>query len=107
MDPVPSSTTVPRRSPLLSPGVVAVSVQWTAWLLIPAFFPGFAILGILGMAIGGLVVVLWWLFLSRLRRADRLGAIVLIAVGLIATSRFVDESIANGMMGNALYALSI
>ena len=47
------------------------------------------------------------MFVSRLPWSERLGVLTLIVVGLTATLRIVDESIANGMMGNALYVLSI
>lgn len=48
---------------------------------------------------GGVAVIMWWLFFSRAPWLERLGAIVLMAGALLATSRIVHESIANGMMG--------
>ena len=47
----------------------------------------------------GLGVVLWWLFLSRVPWAERLGAIVLMVAGVFAASRLVHESVSNGMQG--------
>ena len=52
---------------------------------------------------------MWWAFLSRAPRPERLGAIALAAAALFVTSRLVDESIASGMMGMllAVYAVPI
>ena len=55
--------------------------------------------GVLGGLVGGLAVVVWWLFFSRAPWSERLGAIVLMIVALVATRPLVHESIANGMMG--------
>ena len=57
----------------------------------------------IGGVVGGLAVVLWWLFFSRAAWLDRLGAIVLMIVAVAATSRLVHESITNGMMGFMLF----
>lgn len=96
---------------LLWPGVAAVSVQWLCWVALPLAVPG-AVTGLIaaigGMA-GGLAVAVWWAFLSRAPRADRLGFIALAAISLFVASRFVDESIASGMMGLllVLYAVPV
>jgi len=52
-------------------------------------------------------VLLWWLFLSRAPWAERLGAIVLMVVAVVATKRVVHPSIAGGMMGMLLPVFSI
>ena len=44
-------------------------------------------------------IVVWWLFFSRAPWSERLGAVILMAVALFATSRLVHASIAGGMMG--------
>jgi outer membrane protein assembly factor BamB len=51
----------------------------------------------------------WWLFFSRAPWIERAGAIVLMIVALLATSRLVHKSIANGMMGMMLpiHAVSV
>ena len=91
------------------PGVAAVAVQWLCWVALPLGVPGpvtgfVAVIGGLG---GGLAVAVWWAFLSRAPRLERLGAIALAAAALFVTSRLVHESIASGMMGMllALYAV--
>ena len=95
----------------LWPGMAAVAVQWLCWIILPLAVPGpvtglIAAAGVLG---GGLAVAVWWAFLSRAPRPERLGFIALAAVALLAASRLVDESIASGMMGLLLplYAIPV
>jgi len=97
----------PQKPLRLWPGVVAVALQWLAWLVLPAVVPEWAGAGIIGAAVFGLVIVVWWLFFSRAPWSDRLGAIVLMVVAVFATSFLVHESIANGMMGLMLVVYSI
>jgi outer membrane protein assembly factor BamB len=106
MDAQPTALTSPK-SPRLWPGVLAVVLQWLTWLVIPYFFPAIASFGIIGGVAGGAVILIWWLFFSRVPWPERLGVIALVVVALVATRRIVDESIVNGMMGNALFVLSI
>jgi outer membrane protein assembly factor BamB len=76
------------RKPLrLWPGVVLVVLLFVARFGVKAVIPGFR-----GFALGmqwalgtALAVVLWWAFFSRARWLDRVGAIVLMIVGLAAT----------------------
>jgi outer membrane protein assembly factor BamB len=90
------------------PGIVAVVLQWLAWVVVPMVFPEAKlyafVVGILG---GGVAVLVWWLFFSRAPWTERLGAIVLMVVGLYATSRIVHESILGGMMGMMLPVFGI
>ncbi len=89
------------------PGVLAVAVQWLAFFVLPSILPDAILYGVLGAAGCGVAVLVWWLFFSRAPWSERLGAIVLIVVGLVATSRFIDKSIAGGMMGLMLPMFSI
>jgi len=41
----------------------------------------------------------WWVFFSRAWWSERLGAIVLMIVAMVATRLIIHESIAGGMMG--------
>src|SRR5207245_8876199 len=54
-------------------------------------------------------ILLWWAFFSRAPWPERLGALVLMTVGLVATSRLIHESIRTGMMGMMLgiYAIPV
>jgi len=87
--------------------VLAALLQWLVWFAVPLVVPGAGMLGALGGLIGGLAVVLWWMFFSRAAWADRLGAIVLIVVALAGTRQIVHASIANGMMGFMLVMYAI
>ncbi len=98
---------VPRKPLRLWPGVVAAALQWLIWLVMPAFFPQWGGEAIIGGLLLGLVIVVWWLFFSRARWAERLGALALIIAAVAVTSRLVHESIANGMMGFMVYIYAI
>jgi outer membrane protein assembly factor BamB len=103
-------TTAEQKPLRLWPGVLAVVLQWLAWMVLPTIAPEAAFYGIVGGVLGGgLVVVLWWLFLSRAPWPERVGALVLMPVALVATSRLVHPSIANGAMGMMLplYAIPV
>ncbi len=99
-----------RQKPLrLWPGVVAVMLQWLARFGVPIFLPEATAFGVIGGLLGGLAVVVWWAFLSRAPRSERWGAVVLMIVALVATSRIIHESIATGMMGLmfVIYAIPV
>jgi outer membrane protein assembly factor BamB len=91
----------------LWPGVVAVVLQWLLWLVLPIVSRDTAIVAILGAVALGLVVVVWWLFFSRAPWVERVGALVLMIVAVVATKRVVHPSIAGGMMGNMLPVYAI
>jgi len=96
------------RKPLrLWPGVAAVVVQWLLWLVVPFVFPDTISVAFLGGLIGGLAVVVWWVFFSRAAWLERLGAIALMIVAVAGTARVVHASIANGMMGMMLVVYAI
>ena len=97
----------PQKPLRLWPGVVIVVVQWLVRFVVPIVAPEASGTAILGGLAGGLAVIVWWLFFSRAPWAERLGAIVLMVGALLATSRFVHESIANGMMGMMLPVFAI
>ena len=85
----------PLRSLRLWPGVIALTLQWLAWFAFPAVFPAIAIYGLLFGACAALVIVLWWLFFSRAPWLDRVGAILMMPVALVAIRPIVHASIAN------------
>jgi outer membrane protein assembly factor BamB len=94
----------------LWPGVIAVVLQWLAWIVIPIVFPEGVLYGLLGGLAGAVFIVLvWWLFLSRAPWSERVGAIVLMPVGVLGTWYLVHPSIAGGMMGMMLpiYAIPV
>ena len=98
----------PSRKPIRWwPGVVIVVLQWLAWFVLPRIAPSAIFIGLLGGVIGGLALIVWWLFFSRASWLERIGAPVLIVVALIGTKRIVHESISGGAMGMLLYVLAI
>ena len=97
----------PQRPLRLWPGVAAVMLQWLLWFIFPIVAPDAAMFGMLGGLACGLVVLLWWLLFSRAPWSERVGAIVLMVVAIVATKRVVHESIAGGGMGMLLYFQAI
>jgi outer membrane protein assembly factor BamB len=93
----------------LWPGVAAVVLQWLLWLVVPFVVPDAVVLAMLGGLACGLAVLVWWLFFSRAPWVERVGAIVLMVVAVVATRRVVHQSIANAMMGMMLpiYAIPV
>lgn len=92
--PKPLSEIAPKRldeiteKPLrLWPAVVAVALQWFFRIVVKALVPGitgfgYAVMGSLALA---LVLVIWWLFFSRARWRERLGALALIFAAMGVT----------------------
>ena len=78
----------------LWPGVVAVVLLWLVRFGLKIVVPGFKgfKLGMLGGFVCVLAVVVWWVFFSRARWSERLGALVLMVVALFATFRLNHES---------------
>jgi len=90
----------PRRPPIrLWPGVSLVVLQWLLWLVLPIAVPGALTVGALAGMVGGLTILIWWLFFSRAAWPERAGAVALAAGAIFAVSRLAHESIATGMMG--------
>jgi outer membrane protein assembly factor BamB len=79
-------------------GVVAVVLILLRFGL-PIVAPEAMLYAIFGGLIGAVAILLWWMFFSRAAWSERLGAVALMIVALLATSRIVDKSIATGMMG--------
>jgi outer membrane protein assembly factor BamB len=99
--------TIPGKKPLrLWPGVVIGMLLLAVRFVIPVAVPEATPFGLLGGVVGGLAVVLWWLFLSRAPWFDRLGAVALMFLALFATSRIVHVSIATGAQGMLLVILA-
>jgi outer membrane protein assembly factor BamB len=96
------------RKPLrVWPGVAAVIVQWIGWVVVPVVAPDAGMAGMLAAIAMTLAIIVWWLFFSRASWAERVGAIVLMVVGIAATFQLVHDSISNGMMGFMLYVYAL
>ena len=89
----------PRKPIRVWPGVVAVIVQWLLWFVAPVVAPDAVLLSAIWGVAGGLAVVVWWVFFSRARWSERLGAIALTIVTVIATRPLLDTSIQAGIDG--------
>ena len=96
-----------RKSLRLWPGLILVVVQWLAWFGLGLIFPKLAIYGVFAGIICGLLVLVWWLLFSRALWLERIGAVILMVLAVIATKRVVHPSIAGGMMGMMLPVFSI
>ena len=91
----------------LWPGVAAVAVQWLARFAVPIVFPDALEMSVLAGIALSLVVIVWWLFFSRVPMLERWSLFVLIVGGLALAFRVVDPSISNGMMGMMLPIFSL
>ncbi|NIP26116.1 MAG: PQQ-binding-like beta-propeller repeat protein [Phycisphaerae bacterium] len=97
-----------RQKPLrLWPGVAIVMLLLLARFVVPVFMPEATPYGVMGALVGGVALVVWWVFFSRAPWSERLGAIGLMMVALAATPFFVHKSIATGAMGMLFYVLAI
>ncbi|MBI4874431.1 MAG: PQQ-binding-like beta-propeller repeat protein [Acidobacteria bacterium] len=90
----------------LWPGVVAVTLQWLVRFGVPVVVPEATAFGVIGGVLGGLVVLVWWAFFSRVPRAERWGGVLLMIVAVAATPRILHPSIAGGMMG-MMFGISV
>ncbi len=103
------------KKPLrLWPGVVAAVLLILVRFVVPIVAPEArffglpaTFFGVIGGVAGGLAIIVWWVFFSRARWSERLGAIVLMIVALVATSRIIHVSIATGAMGMLFPLLAI
>jgi outer membrane protein assembly factor BamB len=97
----------PRKPLRLWPGVIAAVLLALVWYVVPIVMPEAMMVGFFGGAVCVLAVVLWWVFLSRAPWPDRLGAIVLMIVALVATRLILHQSVATGMMGMMFFMYAI
>ncbi len=91
----------------LWPGVLAVVLQWLARFGVPIVVPEATLVGIIGGLVGGLAVVVWWVFFSRAPWSERLGAVVLMIVALAATPRILHDSMATAGQGVLFFIYAI
>ena len=98
----------PVRRPLrLWPGIIAAGLLALLRFVAPFAVTEGAIIGLLGALVCALLILVWWLLFSRAPWLERIGAIAVAIVVLLVTSRFVDVSIAGGLMGRMLYVHGI
>jgi len=89
-----------RQIPLrLWPGVTLVALQWLIMFGLPFVAPDQAGVAIIVGFVSGILVLLWWLFLSRAPWVERFCAAALVVSAVVVARPFIHQSIANGMMG--------
>lgn len=91
----------------LLPGIIIVILQWLIRFGLPIIIPGSEVYGIFGGLLGGLAIIVWWVFFSRALLFDRIGAIIMMVVTLYLTSLVIDKSIATGGQGMMFIIFSV
>jgi outer membrane protein assembly factor BamB len=98
----------------LWPGVVIAIVLVLARYVVPLIAPDaevlsipLAIIAVLGGMLCAVAIFVWWMFFSRARWSERLGAIILTIVAVFATRPMVHESIRGGMMGMMVFFYAV
>ena len=99
--------TIARKQLRLWPGVIAVALAVFAMFVLPLVAPAATMYGVIGGIVCGLLVLVWWLLFSRVPWLERLAAIALMVLAVVATKRVVDESLSGVGMGMLFYMLSI
>ena len=89
----------------LKTGVVLLLVQWLLFFIFPKAVPSLAAFGVLGGVLGGLAILIWWLFFSRAPRLDRWGGLVVVILAVILTPYLLDETLAGAGQGFLFYML--
>ena len=102
-----TSTPSSRRQLRLWPGIALAVLLLCFHLAVPLLGPAGPPLRFLGGLVGGLLILVWWLFFSRAPWSERIGAIALMAVGILVTSRFLHISIAGVGQGPLFPILAI
>ena len=104
----------PRKPLRLWPGVAAAVLLLFVRFVLPVVAPkaeffgmGASLIAVLGGLALALVIVLWWMLFSRAPWSERLIAIVVMLVAVVATRPFIHISIQNGMMGRMFYIYAV
>jgi len=89
--------------------VVFAALLLALKLVLPLVAPQSTPLGVLGGPLLGIAIVIWWAFFSRVPTLERWGALGLVVLAMLITSRFLHTSMATGMMGYLfpIYALPV
>jgi outer membrane protein assembly factor BamB len=103
----PTDASTLRKPLRLWPGVVLGILLGLLRYVLPLVAPDATFIGVMGGFVGGVLVVLWWVFFSRAPWSERLGAVALMVIALFATSRLIHVSIAGGAMGMLFPILAV
>lgn len=90
-------------------GIILAILQWTLWFLVPKFASGgiamsISVFGGLGL---GLIIIVWWLFFSRLEMLLRWLGLLFIVSGIIIFYNLSDASIQTGLSGIMFFVYTI
>jgi outer membrane protein assembly factor BamB len=91
----------------LWPGVALVVLQWLVRFVGPVVAPEAVPWAVQGAFLGGVLIVLWWLFFSRAPWLERLGAVALMVLALVATPYVLHETMAKAGMGWMFYIYAV
>jgi outer membrane protein assembly factor BamB len=91
----------------LWPGIAAAAVLLVIRYLVPSVLPAWSEIGQIAGFAGAMVILVWWLFLSRARWFDRIGALVVMVVAVVVMRPLLHASIVGGAMGGMPYMLPI
>ena len=92
---------IPQKPLRLLPGAIIVLIQWLLRFGFTSVIHTDLVLqiGVFSGLLGGLAIIIWWVFFSRASGFDRWGALAIIIIAFIGTSFFLDKSITTSMMG--------
>ncbi len=97
-----------EKKPLrIWPGVVAAILLFLVKFIVPMVIPDTLPIVIFGGLIFSLIIIVWWVFFSRASWFDRISAIVLMIIALLAIKPFLHQSIAEAGMGLLFFILAI
>lgn len=102
-----NNDSTPKKSINLIPGIIIVVLQWFIKFVLPTIFPSTATISVLGGLVGGLAVIIWWVFFSRASKTERWIGSLLIIIALAVMSQVSDKSIKTGMQGMMFYVLAM
>ena len=91
----------------LWPGVTAAAILLGFKYGAPYVLADGVLVSALGSVAAGAVILLWWLFFSRVGWRERIGILALMVVATIGLPFIVHPSIAGGMMGRMPYAMAM
>ena len=91
----PADESTSRKPLRLWPGIAAAVLLVLFRLVLPFTGMGGPPVMFLGGLVAGLLIILWWLLLSRARWIDRLAALALMIGALLATKPFLHQSLAD------------
>ena len=94
------------RKPLRLWPVIAIWIAFIA-AVIASFFIEDQPIVLLGAAIGSLLILIWWITLSRSRWQERIGAIVLLAATVALVRATAHPSIVGGAQLMLAYILGV